>query len=130
MPFLFSKKLAALYWFLFTTFLLCLPGQSIPGAENDWLARIHADKWVHVFLFAVLVLLCCRNYPVPTQTKKWVVKPWLVIVVAATVYGMVMEGVQLGFIAGRGFEITDILADAAGAVAGYILAVKWLLRGI
>lgn len=127
--FLFKKQYLAIYWLLITTVLLCLPGESIPGAKNDWLARIHADKWVHVCLFAILVFLFCHSGPVPPKTKSFLVKPWLFIVAAGILYGIVMECVQLWFIAGRGFEVTDILADAAGCIAGYLLARKFLFRG-
>ncbi len=109
-------------WFLISTVLLTLPGSSFP--TESWLDKIWFDKWVHIGLFGILVFLFCWG-----MQKKYSVlsllKIFSTIAVLALVYGIIMEFVQRYFIPNRSFDTGDIIADAVGCAAGWLLAVKW-----
>ncbi|MGI3211207.1 VanZ family protein [Roseovarius tibetensis] len=68
------------------------------------------DKIAHLSAFAVLVAPLAWKYP----------RHWMIVAVAATCYGGIIEVVQP--YVGRGMEFADLLADAAGAVAGSCIA--------
>lgn len=118
-----SKKIQAFLWLLLLTVLLCLPGQTLPDTGGNWFDRIYGDKWIHIFLFAMLTLLFCRTITAP-GSRQHTRRLYAIIAVAGTGYGILMEFVQLWLISGRGFEFYDILADAAGCVVGYFFSVK------
>jgi VanZ family protein len=78
------------------------------------------DKLVHIFLFAVLVLL----FSLPALKRKvgwpsWALK--LLLPLVAVAYGVAVEFIQLQWVPNRGFEWMDVAADAAGAVLGTVL---------
>lgn len=114
----------ALTWFVLVTILLCIPGTSLPKIK--WESKIFLDKWIHVFLFFVLVLLWCSIYK--NEDRQKVRRFFTAITVLSIVYGIVMEIVQHYFIPFRSFDIVDMIADSAGAVAGYFIAIKKLLK--
>src|SRR5918995_1662098 len=51
---------AAIFWLLFITLLLILPGREFP--KITWLNKIWIDKWVHFLMFGILVILWCSAY--------------------------------------------------------------------
>jgi VanZ family protein len=116
------NKWYAVLWLLLTIVLLCLPGKSLPDTSGDWFSRMYADKWIHIFLFAILVFLWCNSIPANSTNSNLFILPWLIIVVSGVIYGIAMELIQLWVINGRGFEGWDIAADAAGCVLGYAVA--------
>jgi VanZ family protein len=110
--------LPAFVWLAFTMFLFTLPGSAFP--DEPWMAGLPIDKLIHIFLFAVLILL----FSFPALSKKanwtgWSLKLWLPL--AALAYGVAVEFIQLNWVANRGFELMDIAADAAGIVLGTVL---------
>jgi VanZ family protein len=119
------KKSIAVLWLLLTTVLLSLPGRSLPETGGDWFSHFHMDKWIHVFLFAILVFLWCQTIRVNHDNSAWVVSSYIWVFLSGIAYGVLMECVQFWLISGRGFEWGDILADAAGCALGCGL----LLRG-
>jgi len=100
----------ALFWLCLITVLLVIPGSRFP--KENWLDKIWFDKWVHIGLFAILVFLWCR-----AANRKQV---FLIIAGIAIIYGTGMEFVQKYFVSNRGFELLDILADAAGSILGML----------
>jgi VanZ family protein len=110
--------LPAVAWLAFTLFLFTLPGSAIP--EEPWMKGLPIDKLVHLFLFAVLVLLFAS--PALKKQVQWTsvaIKLWLPL--AAIAYGIAVEFIQLHWIPNRGFEVWDIVADSAGAILGAVL---------
>ena len=75
-------------------------------------------------MFGILVFLFCwgmqKKYSVPR-----LLKIFSTIAVLALVYGIIMEFVQRYLIPNRSFDTGDIIADAVGCFAGWLLAVKW-----
>ena len=120
------RFIPAITWFLLSLVLLCLPGSSIP--KYPWLASIHADKWVHIAMFAILCYLW--SYPfakssLPEKKKKnW----FLLILVSSISYGIMMEFVQKYWIPNRSFEFGDIMADGLGSLLAYSYCRKKFLH--
>lgn len=111
----------AILWFLLSFYLLTLPGSSLP--KYGWFDKIHGDKFVHIGMFATLVILFL--FPVRSQWRfPSFIKPALIVAFAALAYGIVMEFVQQNFVANRSFDLLDIAADGVGSflpVALYFL---------
>lgn len=106
----------AIGWFILSLVLLCLPGSRLPS--YNWLSEIQFDKWVHIGLFGVLVLLCCWGFwSRKKQDTAWTI-PFVLFALCATAYGVCMEYVQERFIPNRSFDVGDIWADAAGSALG------------
>jgi VanZ like family len=121
-----NRLLPAIGWLFITTFLLTLPGSAIP--EENWLDKIWADKWVHIILFALLVILWCRGLAKTAIEKKWLTKYFIAITIVAIVYGIGMEFAQRYLISNRSFDILDIVADAAGCIIGLIFSFRRYLK--
>lgn len=108
-----------------TTVLLTLPGSAFP--EEDWLDRIYFDKWVHVFLFAVMTWLGCRTIMAGMETAIWA-RGFVWMALACFLYGFGMELVQHFLIIRRSFDVMDILADGAGCLAGWGIGHKRYIK--
>lgn len=108
----------ALFWLLTVTILLVLPGSAFP--QENWLSRIWFDKWVHIGLFSLLVFFWCWGLTTYRDSKKKYPGWFLLVALAAVLYGAGMEFVQKYFIPNRSFDLLDIMADGIGAFAGWI----------
>lgn len=116
--------ITAIAWFLISIVLLCLPGSTLP--KYPWLAYVHADKWVHIFLFFMLCFLFCRAVNFQAPYKANLGKYFWGIALAGIAYGTIMEFVQKYWIPNRSFELMDILFDSIGCVLAYYYSVrKW-----
>ena len=102
------------------TVLFCLPGEEFP--EKSWFEKIYLDKWVHVGLFTVLVLLWSLPmlHRIKIQTRLHQVLTW--IAVTFIIYGIIIEFIQGRFIPNRTFGVDDMVADAIGCGIGFFLA--------
>jgi VanZ family protein len=119
----FRYLIPAILWFITCTILFTLPGSAFP--KENWFDLIWFDKWVHIGLISILVFLVCwsvyrfNNRLLSDQTILWVVA-------MASFYGLLMEFVQLYFVANRSFDGGDVVADTVGAVAaGLFVRWKW-----
>ncbi len=113
----FVAYIPVVTWFLLTTFLLVIPGSDLP--KDPFLEAIYFDKWVHIGLFGLLTIFGCY----PSLKNNNYKKTFIRITVAVIVYGIVMEFIQKYFTEGRSFDITDIIADAVGAILGYFFII-------
>jgi hypothetical protein len=111
---------------IISTILLTLPGSSLP--TEDWLDKIWFDKWVHIGLFGILVVLWCRAFHRKKADSKKIKKLFVIIAAIVLAYGILMEFVQGNFIPHRSFDFGDIVADAVGCFAGYFLSKRYLLK--
>jgi len=102
------------------TVLFCLPGNEFP--EKSWFEEIHLDKWVHVGLFAVLVLLWSLPLLHKIKIQSRLQKALIWTAVAFIIYGIVIEVIQGRFIPNRTFGVDDMVADAIGCGLGFFLA--------
>jgi VanZ family protein len=115
----FETKWPAILWSVFVFILLVFPAKKLP--DEQLLTLPHFDKFVHAAAFCLLVFLWAWYYKKridPAQFSKIV----LLIAVLATVYGILMEYVQL--LAGRDFDLWDMVADGAGALLAAFFAKK------
>ena len=112
----------AVIWLLLVTSLLCIPGTKLP--KITWQDKIWLDKWVHIFLFMILVILWSKAYSHKKNTHSGSRKIFLQIMITGIVYGIAMEIVQKYFIPFRSFDLGDIIADGIGCAAGYFFAIK------
>ena len=120
-----TSFIPAAIWFVITTFLLVIPGADIPKA--NFLDEIYFDKWVHIGLFAGLTFLTA--YPFISKqvaSKKLLIK----ICTSFIIYGVLMEFVQKFWASERTFDGWDMLADATGCCAGFLVSNSWRLRFI
>jgi VanZ family protein len=114
----------AIGWLLFVTILLCTPGSRLP--KLDWSNKIWLDKWAHIFLFFILVLLWCRVYRL--NTTSGLKKSFFIILIISVIYGITMEIVQHYFVPFRSFAYADMVADAIGSAAGYLVSVRRFIK--
>jgi VanZ family protein len=110
----FRSKCIAISWLILISFLFLLPGSAFP--RDTWLTAVHFDKWVHVGLFAILLFLWRSSF----EFRMGFYNIWLFLLAIA--YGWLVEWVQLNWVPYRGFDIYDIMADAAGAGIGIFLS--------
>jgi len=97
------------------TILSLLPGKTMPALDFwDWLAM---DKIGHCAVYAIwmlLFLLAWRNNPAPGAF-------------ALALTGVLLEWLQGSFYRDRFFEISDIVANCAGILLGW-MAFNHLLK--
>ncbi len=98
-----------------TIVLLTLPGSAFP--KENWLNKLWIDKWVHLLLFAVLVILWCRAVW-KTGNRISLKKYFVGITILGIAYGTGMEFTQKYLVANRSFDVLDIVSDAAGCLIG------------
>jgi VanZ family protein len=102
-----------------TTVLLCLPGSALP--KQNWFDKIWLDKWIHLGLFAVMVVLWCRAITGPENKN---INNFLQITFYVFLYGVVMEFVQKNFIPNRSFDMGDIVSDLIGSTVGLFIVMR------
>ncbi|HKC37827.1 MAG TPA: VanZ family protein [Chitinophagaceae bacterium] len=112
-----STIIFAIIWLLLVTTLLCIPGTRLP--QIKWDDKLLFDKWIHVLLFLILVLVWCRAYSKPRLKNIFIM-----ITILSILYGIGMEIVQKYFIPFRSFDVGDIIADAVGCITGYLISIK------
>lgn len=112
MKFRIVNFLPALGWFLLSFYLLTLPGTSLP--KIGWFNFIHGDKFVHIGMFGVLVLLFLLPFRKHINRRD-LIRTALLIAVISLGYGTAMEYVQKYFIPNRSFDVGDIMADGIGS---------------
>lgn len=101
----------AIIWLLIISVLFFLPGSSLP--KEPPFGILHFDKYVHFGFFALLIFLW-RFYFGNALRYTYL------LLVMALFYGLGVEVVQHNFIANRTFDLGDVIADMAGAVAGIL----------
>lgn len=102
--------------------LLTLPGSAFP--KENWLDKIWFDKWVHIGMFSIMVVLWCWSVHELLDKRKKLSYFFILIAIAFTAYGIAMEFVQQNFVKNRSFDTGDIIADAVGCIAGLVFS-KW-----
>jgi len=95
-----------------------VPGTGIFATKN-------LDKFVHIFLFGVNVLLWGWHYSMSGRDTRSLRIIFIATIAVVITLGIVLEYVQMYFIPNRTFDGYDIIADIVGSV----LAGVWLLKG-
>jgi hypothetical protein len=112
------RFLIAILYLTFISVLFFLPGSAFP--ETTWLHEIWFDKWVHVSLFAVLIVVWCWALQTSARLK--------VLVITAVVYGIFVEWVQHNFVANRSFDWGDWTADVVGTLVGLLVWNRYIKK--
>jgi VanZ family protein len=105
-------KMLAVVWLLLISVLFFLPGSALPK-EPPFGIR-HFDKYVHAGFFALLLFLWRFYFSTALKYS-------YLLLFVALLYGLGVEAVQHYFIANRSFDLGDVAADMAGAVAGLLI---------
>ncbi|NCU05858.1 MAG: VanZ family protein [Chitinophagaceae bacterium] len=114
-----TTKWPAIIWSVIVFLLLVMPPVSLNKEKQIEVSGL--DKVTHFFLFGLLVYLW-GYYLKTTSTERQKLKRNLVIItIASSFYGIAMEYVQDWV--GRDFDVWDMVADTAGAVAAFIVLV-------
>jgi len=108
---IFNSRWLAFGWLIFISILFILPGSAIP--HSSLFTLIYLDKWVHVFLFAVLVFLWRSALLFPRQA--------IVLIALSLCYGILVEFVQEFWVPNRSFDVYDMAADLAGSILGTLV---------
>jgi hypothetical protein len=114
----------AIAWLIISTALLTIPGKAFPS--EDWLsaffAKIWFDKWVHIGIFLLLVVLWCWGFSNSKRAQSKKRNLFLVIALIWFAYGIAMEFVQRDLVPFRSFDLLDIVADGVGCVIGLLFS--------
>jgi VanZ family protein len=117
----------AVLWLVLTFILLTIPGPDLP--KSDFFDLIYFDKWVHVGMFGLLIVLWAYPFLNAGRTDK---KIFILISVCGFLYGVIMEFVQKFFAFERSLDFFDMLADGIGCLGAFLLiiiAIKKRYRG-
>jgi VanZ family protein len=105
---------------------MCLPGEDLP--PTDWLHINFLDKWAHIVVFGLIVLLFCWPFSNSefneAQRKNYFIK----IAFATAVWGLAIEFIQKYFIPGRSFDLFDWAADSLGALITFFICQKLFIN--
>lgn len=113
----FRYNFFTLGWLLLVLLLTLTPGENMPQT-GLWQDLLSFDKVAHFFIFAVLVFLMIVGLSKQYRYLFLRNKAVSISLVLGIVYGIIIEIIQ-HFIPGRGFEITDILANTIGCFMGF-----------
>jgi VanZ family protein len=107
--------------------LLSLPGNSFAD-RTGWLYLLPIDKIVHIILFGSLALsfYCLFDHAGIQALQSVRAQAWAMIF--CIVYGIAMEYYQKWYVPSRGFEVKDMIADAAGVLLAFPLYQLWKKR--
>lgn len=95
--------------------LLSLPSSNF-HASNRWFGKFPVDKLVHIILFASLAFSFFTYFEISRFSFLKTVRAKALVLIFCILYGIAMEYYQKYFVPSRGFEVADMLADAAGAI--------------
>lgn len=115
-----ASWIIAISWFLITFVLFIIPGSAFPS--DDWFDQLHLDKLVHIFIFAGLVIFFSVAWRL-SHNASFNKSGILLLTLLASAYGIGIEFIQKNFVANRGFEWMDWMADLAGVVAGAVVVI-------
>ena len=103
--------------------LLSLPGSSFKSTNE-----LPIDKIVHVILFGSLAwsFYCLLDHTTIQALKSVRAQAWAMIF--CIVFGIGMEYYQKWYVPSRGFEVKDMIADAAGVLLALPLYQLWKKR--
>jgi VanZ family protein len=104
--------------------LLILVAVLIPGSQLPDVSFVGIDKIAHFTLFALWAVCVRRDF---SQGFRW-----QACLLAGLIFSVLTEVLQI-VVEGRTFDLTDLIADAAGLVFGLTIGkffLKWIGRYI
>jgi VanZ family protein len=115
-----------LLWLIISTVLLTIPGTSFP--KENWLDKIWLDKWIHIGMFTIMVILWCRAIYKLNIDRTNLKNVFILLAIVWLAYGTGMEFVQKYFIPNRSFDTGDILADGVGCIVGLVYSTRRYIK--
>lgn len=122
-----KKFIPGIAWFFVVMILLFTPGNDLPEV-GDWFSRIDFDKFIHMGVFGLMVLLFMVPIGKSDLTRKEKANYFLKIALCACLWGITSELVQKYFIPGRSFDLLDWAADSIGAGIIYLFCRRLYLK--
>jgi len=123
-----SSFIPAICWFIFSTLLLIIPGSELPG--EDWMGKIWLDKWIHIGMFSIMVILWCLPISLKRFDNNKLKIIFLYCGIVWLLYGIGMEFIQKFYIPNRSFDAGDIVADATGCTIGVLYSIRKYIKKI
>ncbi len=108
--------IAAIAYTALVTVLCALPGRDLPHA--GWMQGLHLDKIVHFSFYLGFAVLWSSAIGRPNRHAR---RFALMVFLAATAYGIVIEILQGALWTSRSAEAADAIANSLGALAGVLL---------
>ena len=108
------KKLSSLWLIaeiIFIFYMLTIPGNNLPRV-NYW----GQDKIIHIILFGSLMYAALFHFDQMDSSFVKTTRARALTMIVCILYGIGMEFYQKYFVPTRGFEVSDMLADAAGVI--------------
>lgn len=109
-------NVAGILWAALIFILCAIPGTSLP--HYSWADLISFDKFIHAFIFAVLVLLLLRGFKKQNQFVFIAKHAILFSVTASVLYGGLLELMQAYCFTARSGDWFDFTANSVGCFAG------------
>jgi VanZ family protein len=106
----------SILWGFFILILLLMPGTMIPRVPS-WIDKLHPDKFVHLFIFAVFAFLLIQGFrkqDSPATVQKYALL-WAILI--GLFIGGSTELLQGWVIPLRAADWYDFFADSAGTLA-------------
>jgi VanZ family protein len=105
----------AILWTIIVLVLTLIPGRNLPDVRF-----FQFDKLVHIFIFAVMMLLTCYGLKKISEVKNRPVAPVRVAMIYSIIFGIGIEVIQQ-FVPGRSFSLADVLANCIGVALAYLI---------
>lgn len=121
-----KSKTLPVVWLILILILLCIPGFTLP--KSELLTGIEMDKFVHIFLFGMLVLFWNAHYAQKNPGIQFLINTFFMVFLLVAAWGIAMEFVQFYFIPNRDFDVADITADLIGSSLAYGFSNVYLLK--
>lgn len=120
------KKISSLWLIaeiIFIFYMLTLPGSTLPKV-NYW----GQDKIIHIILFGSLMYAALYHFDQMENSFVKTTRARVYTMIVCILYGIGMEFYQKYFVPSRGFEVSDMLADAVGVILSLPLYQKIMQR--
>lgn len=112
-------NVAGILWAALIFILCSIPGTSLP--HYSWADLISLDKFIHAFIFAMLVLLLLRGFKKQNQFTIISKHAILFSVTASVSYGGLLELMQTYCFTARSGDWFDFAANSVGCFMGTCL---------
>lgn len=111
-------NLFGLIWALIILLFTLMPGEDMPNLSM-W-DLISFDTFAHMAVFAVQVFLLIIGFIKQYRFQFFRENPVFLALTLSVTYGVLIEFLQ-SLVPGRSLELSDIIADTAGCLVGWLL---------
>jgi VanZ family protein len=124
----FINFIPGIIWLIISTILLTIPGSDLP--KSPLFDFPFFDKLVHLTMFFLLTSLFCFPVGKAAENITTIKSRFISVALVVLAYGIAMEFVQKFFVAGRSFDVADILFDGLGSFAGMVALTAFIYKKI